>query len=41
MTIKQLQKKLEKIPQYGIINKARRREIVSEINRLIAEQAKE
>ena len=33
MTIKQLQKKLEKIPPIGAINKARRKEIIAIINK--------
>lgn len=35
MNIKQLQKKLEAIPPVGAINKARRREIIAMINRLV------
>lgn len=39
MTIKQLKKKLEQIPPYGVINKARRREIIALINRMAGEGA--
>lgn len=34
MTIKQLKKKLESIPNTGAINKARRAAIIAQINRL-------
>ena len=38
MTIKQLKKKLESIPPVGVINKARRREIIALINRMAGGQ---
>ena len=33
MTVKQLKKKLEQIPPKGAVNKARRRDIVAQINK--------
>lgn len=37
MTIKQLKKKLEQIPATSVINKARRREIIALINKMVGE----
>ena len=39
MTINQLKKKLDKIPPYGAINKARRAAIIAMINQITAQGA--
>lgn len=39
MTIEELQQALERIPTTGAINKARRRAIMIQINRLLEQQA--
>lgn len=39
MTVKQLQKKLAKIPATNAINKARRREIIAMINKMVGGNA--
>ena len=38
MTLEQLQEALEKIPATGAINKARRRALIIQINKLLGEQ---